>query len=572
MGTTEQVNILLVDDHPENLLSLEAILGDLGENLISATSGKEALRYLLSREFAVVLLDVQMPEMDGFETASLIRQRERSQYTPIIFLTAIDKSESHVFKGYSVGAVDYIFKPFEPEILKAKVAVFIDLFKKTRELQRQSELLRKTNRDLAKSNKVMGGLYEEIRLLNADLERRVQQRTRQLEETNRELKSEIAERERIEEELRDSETRYRLISELTSDYAYSFSINDDGGLTSEWMTDAFTRISGYGPNEIDDLGWEYLTHPEDKNRVAEYLQTVIGGASSAIEYRILTKHGQIRWLQNYCQPVWDEDHRHVIRIYGAAQDVTDRKAAETEIRTLNAKLEQRVRERTAELEAANRELESFSYSISHDLRTPLRSIDGFSKALLEDYMSTLDETGRDYLRRVRAASQRMGELIDDMLNLSRVTRNEMRRENVDMSQLAAKIVAELRNSDPDRTVDVHIQKGLTVQGDARLLQVALQNLLDNAWKFTCRTENACIEFGVTETDEKQVYFIRDNGAGFDMQYARKLFNPFQRLHSPDEFPGTGIGLATVQRVIKRHGGTIWTEGAVNQGATFYFTF
>lgn len=571
MGATEQVSILMVDDHPENLISLEAILGDLGENLVSATSGKEALRYLLNREFAVVLLDVQMPEIDGFETASLIRQRERSQHTPIIFLTAIDKSESHVFKGYSVGAVDYIFKPFEPEILKAKVAVFIDLFRKTRELHRQSELLRATNRELAKSNKVMGGLYGEIRMLNADLEHRVQQRTQQLETANLDLKNEIAERQRIEEALRDSEARYRLISELTSDYAYSFSVGNDGTFTGEWVTDAFTRITGYEVAEIDRLGWDHLTHPEDRKKVEEYLQTIIDGTSSVLEYRIVTRQGQTRWLRNYCQPVWNPDFQRVTRIYGAAQDITDRRAAETEIRTLNATLEQRVRERTTELEAANRELESFSYSISHDLRTPLRSIDGFSKALLEEYLETLDETGRDYLKRVRAASQRMGELIDDMLKLSRVTRNEMTREPVDLGTMATRIIGELRNSFPDRTVDVRIQENMNVQGDPRLLQVALQNLLDNAWKFTSETENACIEFGVTESEGKQVYFIRDNGAGFDMQYARKLFKPFQRLHSPEEFPGTGVGLAIVQRVIERHGGTIWTEGAVDHGATFYFT-
>jgi len=236
-----------------------------------------------------------------------------------------------------------------------------------------------------------------------------------------------------------------------------------------------------------------------------------------------------------------------------------------------AELEQRVAERTVELAAVNKELEAFAYSVSHDLRAPLRSIDGFSRALLEDYEDRLDAEGQDYLHRVRASCQRMGQLIDDLLRLSRVTRGEMRREPVDLSALAQEIAVELQETQPERRVEFIIQPGLAADGDARLLRVVLENLLGNAWKFTGKRRQARIEFGLTEAEGRSVYFVSDNGAGFDMAYADRLFGAFQRLHSLAEFRGTGIGLATVQRVIHRHGGHVWAEGAVGQGATFYFT-
>ena len=236
-----------------------------------------------------------------------------------------------------------------------------------------------------------------------------------------------------------------------------------------------------------------------------------------------------------------------------------------------ARTEEALAERSAALEAANKELEAFSYSVSHDLRAPLRSIDGFSQALLEDYVEKLDGQGKDYLTRIRAASQRMGQLIDDLLNLSKVTRAEIRREAVNLSELAKDLARELKQSDPQRQVDFAIQEGLEVKGDPRLLRVALENLFSNAWKFTSKHPRARIEFGVAQRDGKPTYFVRDDGAGFDMAYQGKLFGAFQRLHKATEFYGTGVGLATVQRIIRRHGGEIWAEAEVEKGATFYFT-
>jgi two-component system, sensor histidine kinase and response regulator len=380
----DRVNILLVDDQPANLVALEAMLQGLGQNLIKAESGREALKWLLTHEFAVILLDVKMPEMDGFETAELIRQRDKSRHTPILFLTAGDNTQTQAVRGYAVGAVDYLVKPVVPEFVRSKVMVFVELAKKNELLRRQAKLL--------------------------------------------------AESEHAALEL--AETRAELVRDL--------------------------------------------------------------------------------------------EHK-------------------------------------------NRELESFSYAVSHDLRAPLRRIDSFSRAVLESQGERLDQTGQRFLIRVREASQHMSQLIDDVLYLSRVTRADLREQEVDLSGIADLILARLQESEPGRKVDLRLRPAVIVTGDGQLLKIAMENLLGNAWKFTGKEPESRIEFGMTQAGGEATYFVRDNGAGFDMAYADRLFGPFQRLHPQTDFPGNGIGLATVQRIIHRHGGRVWAEGLVGQGATFYFT-
>ena len=254
-------------------------------------------------------------------------------------------------------------------------------------------------------------------------------------------------------------------------------------------------------------------------------------------------------------------------VIATVRDITERKVAEHKIRKLNADLQ----ERAIQLETTVKELEAFSYSVSHDLRSPLRSIDGFSQALLEDYADQLPEEGQNYLKRVRAAAQRMAELIDDLLNLSKVTRAPMKLVPVDLSQLAERIAAELQRTQPERQVSFNITPNMKARGDLSLIQAVLENLLNNAWKYSSKRDQAQIDFGSKYENGETIYFVQDNGAGFDMAYAGKLFGAFQRLHAITEFPGTGIGLATVQRIIHRHGGRVSAEGAVDQGATFYFT-
>jgi PAS domain S-box-containing protein len=255
-------------------------------------------------------------------------------------------------------------------------------------------------------------------------------------------------------------------------------------------------------------------------------------------------------------------------VTAAVRDITERKHIEAHVNALNENLQRRV----AELAALNREIEAFSYSVSHDLRAPLRGIDGFSKALLEEYSGKLDDQGRDYLQRVRAAAQRMAELIDDLLTLSRVTRREMRRETVDLSALAKAAAAQLEHSGQYRPVHFVAAPDLRAEGDEPLLRIVLDNLLGNAWKFTSRTPSPRVEFGAAALPGgERAFFVSDNGVGFDMAHAGKLFGAFQRLHATHDFPGTGIGLATVQRIINRHGGRVWADATLGHGATFYFT-
>ncbi len=367
------VNILVVDDDATKRFALKTILAPLGETVVEASSGADGLRQLLRQEFAVILLDVRMPVMDGFETAQLIRQRPRSELTPIIFVTALDQAETDMGRGYDLGAVDFVFAPVVPAILRAKVTVFVELY-------------------------------------------------------------------RAQQELR----RYR------------------------------------------------------------------------------------------------------------------------------SRLETLVEERTTALTSINRELEAFSYSVSHDLRAPLLAFDGLSKSMLDEYGDRLDKKAKDNLKRMRGASQRMTSVFNGLQDLFRLTSGEVHREQIDVTALSKDIVKEIKAGGAEPDVRFEVAHGITASGDRRLVRILLSNLLNNAWKFTSVKPSPRVEVGTEIVDGESRIFVRDNGVGFDMIYAHRLFGAFQRLHSQSEFPGAGIGLATARRIVNRHGGRIWAEGAAGEGATFYF--
>jgi PAS domain S-box-containing protein len=564
--------ILVVDDQPKNIELLEAYLAPQGYEIITAVNGEEALEKLSGNKIDLILLDIIMPGIDGFEVTRRVRQDNLLRLIPIILVTALRETEDRV-KGIEVGCDDFLSKPVDKLELLARV---------------RSLLKVKAYNDLMSN-------YRE------ELESEVTGRTKELKHTMESLQQEITERKRAEEELTLSETRYRRLFESAKNGILILDA-ETGKIVD--VNPFLVELLGYSREIfIGKAIWEigfFKVIASSQDKFLELHQ------KEFVRYENLpleTVDGRLINVE-FVSNIYLENNQKKIQYN--IRDISDRTKAESQrksaledIRILNEQLEQKVTARTRELEdsqlallnlvedlnasakniaqvnqaleATNKELEAFSYSVSHDLRAPLRGMDGFSQALLEDYSDKLDATGKNYLERIRAGTQHMGLLIDDMLKLSRINRSEFKHESIDLSKMVQAIILSLRQNNPAREVIVNIQKDIIIDGDRHLMEIALTNLMDNTWKFTGKTKNARIKFGTKLIDGKPVMFIRDNGVGFDMTYVDKLFGAFQRLHTTEEFPGTGIGLATVQRVIHRHGGRICAEGEVGKGTVFYFT-
>lgn len=389
------------------------------------------------------------------------------------------------------------------------------------------------------------------------------------------IERDMRKRLRAEESLRDSEEQFRQVFEESP--SGILLIEDDQRIRR--ANPAFCRLLGRTEEELQHLALPSITAHDGLLHLMLETGWILPGEQTRFqaEQEYVTKSGCAAWVDVRATKLCNSQGRAVCNL-ALIEDITERKKADQAIRALNDSLELRVAQRTAEatesnqkLETANKELEAFAYSVSHDLRAPLRSVDSFSQIILDEYSDKLDEDGARYLRRIRAGAQNMGQLISDLLSLSRVSRGLLDHEPVNLSSMASAVVKELRDQEPQRTVNTEIAPNIQATGDPRLLRVVLNNLIGNAWKFTGKREKACLEFGARNEGSVAVYFVRDNGAGFDMAYLSQLFTPFQRLHQTTEFAGTGIGLATVQRIVQRHGGRIWAESSIEQGATFYFT-
>ncbi len=390
----------------------------------------------------------------------------------------------------------------------------------------------------------------------------------------------MAERQRLNEELKELETRFRTLARIAPVGIYRCDV--DGVLlfcNARWF-----ELSGVeqpllpGQKNLDAI------HPDDREQLLSLGRMFLRSDRQAfpspgskesprfleIEYRFLHEDGRVVWVLDRCIPERSADG-HIRGFLGTLTDVTQMKAVTEEITALHSQLEKKVQERTAELEAANAEMEAFCYSVSHDLRGPLRSIDGFSQLVLEDPDSTLSPESVEHMATVRESSEHMGRLIDDLLSLSRLSRRELNHEVVDLSEVCELIVSALQQSSAATRHQVRIAAGMTAFGDPALLQSLLENLIGNAWKFSADCASPNIEVGFDGSGETAVYFVKDNGVGFDMAYKTKLFKPFERLHNNRRYPGAGVGLASAQRIVSRHGGRIWAESRPGQGATFFFT-
>ncbi len=522
-------NILIVEDSETQALQLAWLLEKNGWEVIRVSCGESAVEELNRNLPALMIVDYHLPGIPGDELCRRVRMNIHTRGIPILMLTGDDSFGSEP-AGLDSGADDYVSKSVPPEILLLRVRA----------------LLRGSG-ERASGLASQEAFFRRACILAID-------------DSPTWLESLV---------IAFSSEGYGVVTATSAEEGLNLIANEffDCVMVDLIMPgidgiETCHRINKLARSMDRSILVVMLTSSETKDDMTRGLEA---GADDFVgksgDMTVLKARIRALLRRKFFQ---DENGRIREQLMRTQLEATEARAA-AELAATRADL-------VDELERKNRELEAFSYSVSHDLRAPLRTIDGFSAALLEDYGDKLDAKGQEHLGRVRAAARRMGMLIDDLLELSKVGRAELRRQRVDLSELAGTVAAELTRANPERLVRTRIPGGVVAEGDRRLLQILLENLLGNAWKFSTGVSEAVVEFGVTQqADGHSAYFVKDNGAGFDMAYADRLFTPFQRLHLQSQFPGTGIGLATVHRIVDRHGGRVWAESTVNRGATFLWT-
>lgn len=603
---------MIVDDKASNIVALEGLLASPDRVIVNAASGEEALKIALAKKLDLIILDVQMPGMDGFEVAQILKSNNKTKDIPIIFASAEKKEHASMMKGFGEGAIDYLFKPLDADVTRAKVSVLLKVQIQKKELMEKNAQLEKSALLINNSADIIGIIdtetlkIEEINLaftaiagyspeeargtsllffLDAPERGLVQELVKSTKDDlsfetriyckNRAVKwlawkvvakngqwffnardiTEIKQVERIRNYL-------ATVVKQSNDSIY---IHDHEGRIISWNQGA-EKIYGYTEREALDMKiWNIIPDfllPETEEMVSRIVR---GEKIELLETKRVTRHGKLMDVL-FSAAVISEPDSPQKSIVITERDVTQQKRSDEKIRQLNASLQKNV----VQLEATNRELESFSYSVSHDLRAPLRALHGNARILEEDYGDKLDDAARLILAKLHGNIDRMDSLINDLLSFSKIGKKEVRKRAVDMEQMVRDVLDEIRNSE-DLRAEVVIGTLPEAYGDYAMLNQVWTNLISNALKYSSKKEAPRVEIGYHANGEDWEYYIRDNGAGFDMAYAGKLFGTFQRLHDATEFEGTGIGLAIVQRILLKHGGAIRAFGEPDKGAAFFFT-
>ncbi len=604
--------ILIVDDKQANLFALEQLLMSKDRVIVQASNGKDALKIALTKDIDLIILDVQMPDMDGFEVAQILQSNKKTKEIPIIFATAERTDHQFMMKGFSEGAIDYLFKPLAPDVVKAKVNVQLKIQLQKKELVdknislHKSELLINNSADIIgiidastfkieEINKafysILGYSPEETKgvaitffLSNEDrvLFNEVAKQTKdhfsfdtRIYCKNRSMKwlewKVVVKNRKWFVNARDitgikevEQIRNYLATVVKQSNDAIYIHNNEGKIIS-WNEGA-EKIYGYAESEALKMKIWNIIPSEMQVEIEEIVRKILHGEKiEMFETKRITKHGRLVDVLFSAAVITDvANGQKSIAI--TERDITQQKIADEQISQLNKDLQSNV----AELEITNKELESFSYSVSHDLRAPLRALNAYSRIFEEDYAGILNDDAKSLLTKINYNAQRMGTLIDDLLAFSKLGRKEVQKSQVSTREIIDNILGEIKLTTPYKAV-IRIADLPDAYADRSLIRQVWVNLLSNAIKYSDKKETPEVEVGAVTTESETTYYVKDNGAGFDMKYVDKLFGVFQRLHSNSEFEGTGIGLAIVQRIITRHGGRIWADAVVNEGASFYFT-